>query len=159
MDSMEEIYKNHAKTVYGFLLARTGHPDTAEELTQETFYRAVKNLKEFRGESSISTWLCGIAKHVWLEDVKKKKRSDLDAVPEDLFVSLWDTQLPRWENMQVLKALHQLKEPMRETVYLRLVGNLSFAQIGEIMDRSENWARVTFYRAKEIIIKEVKRNE
>ena len=64
-----------------------------------------------------------------------------------------------WESMEVLKALHQLKDPMRETMYLRLVGNLTFAQIGEVMGRSENWARVTFYRGKELIIKEVKKDE
>ena len=67
MDSMEEIYKSHGRTVYGFLLTRTRNPDEAQELTQETFCRALKHLKEFKGESSVSTWLCGIAQNVWLE--------------------------------------------------------------------------------------------
>ena len=64
-----------------------------------------------------------------------------------------------WDSMQVLRALHNLKEPVRETMYLRLTGNLTFKQIGEIMGRSENWARVTFYRGKESILKEVKKDE
>ena len=155
MDSMEAIYKNHARTVYGFLLTRTRNPEEAQELTQETFCRALKHLKEFKGESSVSTWLCGIARNVWLEYVRRQQRGMEMKMPE----SVQDSHMIRWESMEVLKALHQLKDPMRETMYLRLVGNLTFAQIGEVMGRSENWARVTFYRGKELIIKEVKKDE
>ena len=152
MDSMEEIYKTHAKTVYGFLLTRTRDSDTAQELTQETFYRAVKQWKGFKGDSAVSTWLCGIARNVWLEYARKqKKRLDMESAEE--------THLAMWDSMQVLRALHNLKEPVRETMYLRLTGNLTFKQIGEIMGRSENWARVTFYRGKKSILKEVKKDE
>ena len=171
MDSMEDIYRDHAKAVYGFLLTRVRDSDTAEELTQETFYRAVKQIKTFKGDSSVSTWLCGIARNVWLEYVKgQKKRQDMDSLAgitdgdgrfgaKGSCGSAEEAHMAEWENMQILKALHRLKEPVRETLYLRLIGNLTFKQIGEIMGRSENWARVTFYRGKEIIMKEVKRNE
>lgn len=64
--------------------------------------------------------------------------------------------LRSWEQLEILKLLHGLEEPMREVMYLRLIGNLTFRQIGEIVDRSENWARVTYYRGKEKIVKEVK---
>ena len=73
--------------------------------------------------------------------------------------SVQDSHVVLWEQMRILKALHGLKEPVRETVYLRLIGNLTFAQIGEIMGRSENWARVNFYRGKEMIMREVKKDE
>ena len=171
MDSMEDIYRDHAKTVYGFLLTRVRDSDTAEELTQETFYRAVKQIKTFKGDSSVSTWLCGIARNVWLEYVKgQKKRQDMDSLAgitdgdgrfgaKGSCGSAEEAHMAEWENMQILKALHRLKEPVRETLYLRLIGNLTFKQIGEIMGRSEIWARVTFYRGKEIIMKEVKRDE
>lgn len=171
MDSMEEIYENHAKTVYGFLLTRVRDGDVAQELTQETFYRAVRQIKGFKGESSVSTWLCGIARNVWLEYVKKqKKKLDMEEMPgEDdaaggymargAYESAEESHLAMWDNIRILKALHNLKEPMRETMYLRLIGNLTFRQIGEIMGRSENWARVTFYRGKEIIMKEVEKDE
>ena len=171
MDSMEDIYRDHAKAVYGFLLTRVRDSDTAEELTQENFYRAVKQIKTFKGDSSVSTWLCGIARNVWLEYVKgQKKRQDMDSLAgitdgdgrfgaKGSCGSAEEAHMAEWENMQILKALHRLKEPVRETLYLRLIGNLTFKQIGEIMGRSENWARVTFYRGKEIIMKEVKRNE
>lgn len=123
MDSMEEIYQSHARIVYAFLLTKTQSPDLAEELTQETFYQAVKSIYTFREESSISSWLCGIARNVWLAQMRKQRD---------------------WVS---------LEDPMREVMYLRLIGNLTFGQIGEIMGRSENWARVTYYRGKEKIVK------
>lgn len=164
MDSkdMEQIYKQYANTVYGFLLSRTGDALLAEELTQETFYRAIKASKNYRGEGNVSTWLCGIAKRVFYEHLRRKKKGEAVESAEELIfaddVSIRSAEaevLGRWEQVAVLKALHNLKDPMREVMYLRLCGNLSFAQIGEIMEKSENWARVTFYRGKEKLLKEV----
>ena len=159
MDSMEEIYKKYAKTVYAFLLTRTHSPDMAEELTQETFYQAVKNIHKFKGDSRVSTWLCGIAKNLWYEYVRKQKRAGekTDELTEALEVTVdsAETQALRaWDSFQVMKLLHTLPDPMREVMYLRLSGNLTFSQIGEIMGRSENWARVTYYRGKEKLMKE-----
>lgn len=155
MDNMEQIYKQHAKTVYGFLLTKTQNPDLAEELTQETFYQAVKHLDTFQGNSSVSTWLCGIAKNLWYDTLRKQKRhtnsEELSDVP---LPSAENEYFKSWDNVAILKQLHNLKEPMREVMYLRLIGNLTFGQIGEIMDKSENWARVTYYRGKEKIVKE-----
>ena len=155
MDSMEHIYRQYAQTVYGFLLSRAGNPYLAEELTQETFYRAIKASNTYRGEGSVCTWLCGIAKRVWYEYLRKQKQeSPLDEAGEIQASSVEEEVFGKWDSMEVLKALHNLKDPMREVMYLRLSGNLSFAQIGEILDKSENWARVTFYRAKEKLLKE-----
>lgn len=155
MESMEEIYRRHAGTVYGFLLSKTGNPDLAEEMTQETFYRAIRASEGFKGESAVSTWLCGIAKRVWYEYLRKQKNDkNLEDCVEPSAASAEEEVLLQWDNIQILKALHRLTEPMREVMYLRLTGNLSFAQIGEIMEKSENWARVTFYRGKEKVVKE-----
>lgn len=158
MDSMEQIYLEHAKTVYGFLLTRTGNPDLAEELTQETFYQAVKHVDRYEGKSSVSTWLCGIAKNLWYGYLKKQKNQASLSEVEEIPVDSAETELFRgWENLQVLRMIHRLEDPMREVIYLRLIGNLSFAQIGEIMERSENWARVTYYRGKEKVMKEAEK--
>ncbi len=154
MDSMEQIYIQYSKLVYGFLLAKTKTPDLAEELTQETFFQAVKNINQFQGKSSVSTWLCGIAKNVWFGYLKKHKNQDTDIMDWEIPVeSVETTYFQSWTSMDVLKQLHNLGEPMREVMYLRLSGNLSFRQIGEIMGRTENWARVTFYRGKAIILR------
>ena len=158
MDSMEEIYLKHGKMVYGFLFTRTQDPDLAEELTQETFYRAVKNIGKYKGESSVSTWLCGIAKNLWYEHVRRQKKHMPLEEAEEIPVDSAETQLfHSWDSIQVLRLIHNLENPMREVMYLRLVGNLTFGQIGEIMERSENWARVTYYRAKERIVKEAEK--
>lgn len=156
MDPIEEIHQKHAKTVYGFLLTRTKNPDIAEELTQETFYQAAKGFSSFQGNSSVSTWLCGIAKNVWLSSLRKEKHTNLEQTAEEQLSSAEDAFFRDWEHIEILKLLHRLKDPGKEVMYLRLIGNLSFQQIGEIMERSENWARVTYYRNKEKIIKEAK---
>ena len=166
-DSMDRMYRKHSQMIYAFLLSRTGEAALAEELTQETFYQAVKSLDRFKGQSSASTWLCGIANNVWLSHLRKQKRSgeifssDEDEAcfasssaesPEDKFIRKVD-------NLTLMQALHEIKEPMREVLYLRLMGELSFREIGQIMGQSENWARVTFYRGKTKLIEGVKIDE
>jgi RNA polymerase sigma factor (sigma-70 family) len=158
MDSMEKIYAKHAKIVYGFLLTKTKNPDLAEELTQETFYQAIKCIDTFQQKSSVSTWLCGIAKNIWFDYLRTNKPIvPLDETSGEPVDSAETEFFQSWNNINLLKMLHNLREPMREVMYLRLSGELSYRQIGEIMGRSENWARVTFYRGKEIIMKEEKR--
>lgn len=156
MDSMEEIYLEHAKTVYGFLLSRTHDPDLAEELTQETFFQAVKGIDKFQGNCSISTWLCAIAKNLWREHLRKHEKQknlfDEGGIPPSITE---DDLYLEWDDLEVLKAVHRLRDPMREVMYLRLSSNLTFSQIGQILGKSENWARVTYYRGKEKIIEEV----
>ncbi|MCI7619639.1 MAG: sigma-70 family RNA polymerase sigma factor [Firmicutes bacterium] len=166
-DSMDRMYRKHSQMIYAFLLSRTGEAALAEELTQETFYQAVKSLNSFKGQSSASTWLCGIANNVWLSHLRKQKRSgeifssDEDEAcfasssaesPEDKFIRKAD-------NLTLMQALHEIKEPMREVLYLRLMGELSFREIGQIMGQSENWARVTFFRGKKKLIEGVKIDE
>ncbi len=156
MDTMEQIYLKHAKTVYCFLLSKSQNPDLAEELTQETFCQAVQNVDKFKGNSNVSTWLCGIAKNLLYEHLRKHKNHVNMIEAEELPVVSAEAELFfSWDNLHILKSLHKLDEPIREVMYLRLIGNLTFSQIGEIMERSENWARVTFYRGKARIIKEV----
>lgn len=160
MDSMEQIYQQHARTVYGFLLTKTQNPDLSEELTQETFYQAVKHINSFKGSSSVSTWLCGIAKNLLCNHLRRQKRQarleTVQELEEAAVDSAEEQVLAAWDNLHILKLLHNLEDPMREVMYLRLIGNLTFSQIGEIMGKSENWARVTYYRGKEKIVKEAK---
>lgn len=160
MHSMEEIYREHSKSVYAFLMVKTKNPDIAEELTQETFFEAVKNINRYKGKSNVLTWLCGIARNLWYQYLRdNKKKFPLDDAEDILVASTESEVFCNWENIQTIKLLHGLNEPIREVMYLRLIGNLSYRQIGEIMGQSENWARVMYYRGKEKIVKEAKRNE
>ena len=159
MQSMDEIYQEYAQTVYKYLISKTHNEDLAEELTQETFCQAIKSIGRFDGKSKVSTWLCGIAKNLYLAYLRKHPaHEDIDEVD----VSVDSAEKEALENLgkvELLKKLHDLEEPYREVTYLRAFGGLSCAEIGEVLGKSENWARVTFYRGKEKLRKEVQENE
>lgn len=162
---MDEIYREYANGVYKYLLSLCHDGDTAEELTQETFYRAVKSVKNYDGSCKMFVWLCQIAKHVWYKELEKRKKRgySIDESFEEstLFAgkaSVEENTVLAEEKMKMFKALHELDERTRETVYLRLTGEFSFREIGEILGMDEICARVTFYRGK-VKIREIIDNE
>ena len=163
MQSMDEIYQAHAKTVYKYLLTHTQSHDLAEELTQETFYQAVKSIGRFDGSCQISTWLCAIAKHQWLAYQRKHPHTEQwEDTADELKLAKASAEhevMEEQSRVELMKKLHGCPEPFREVLYLRIFGNLSFREIGEIMEKTENWARVTFYRGKERLRKEIGSNE
>ena len=160
MQSMDEIYQTYARTVYKYLLSKTQNEEIAEELTQETFYQAVRCIKRFDGSCKLSTWLCAIAKNqLWAYQRKHPVRESIDD-HEDLTGTSVEAEIfSQMKRVDLMKKLHSCPEPFREILYLRIFGNLSFREIGEIMGRTENWARVNFYRAKERLKKEMEENE
>lgn len=107
----------------------------------------------------MSVWLCQIAKHLWYQWLDKQNRREsvelTDKIPDSN--SLEMSVLLRAEKMDLYKAIHVLPEPMREVVHMRLTGEFSFSEIGKLLGRSENWARVTFYRAKQKILEEMEK--
>lgn len=151
MEDMDAIYREHVQTVYKFLLSQCHEADLAEELTQETFYRAVRSIGRYDGSCKLSVWLCQIGKHVWYQHLRKTKRRS-ESLTEDIVLpapSAEENVLSRAGHLELLRAVHTLPEQMREVVYLRLFGSLSFQEIGAVVGKTENWARVTFYRGKE----------
>ena len=155
MQKMDEIYQQYAQTVYRYLLSLTRDADLAEELTQETFFQAIRSIDRYNGSCKISTWLCAIAKRVlynW-----RRKHPAQEEMPEDTGQSASaETEVMQQQGrMALIARMHELPEPGREVVYLRVFGGLSFAEIGEVHGKSENWARVTYYRMKEKLRKDV----
>lgn len=151
MDEMEQIYQQHARTVYKFLLAQCGDPDLAEDLTQETFYQAIRSIGRFDGSCKLSVWLCQIARHLWYQHLRRHRREAPmpDAPPELPIPSAEEGLLEQEGRLTLLRQIHALPELSREVVYLRAFGNLSFREIGDVLGKTEVWARVTFYRSKE----------
>lgn len=153
---LQQIYEENVSYVYKYLFCLTHDTDLAEELTQETFYEATKGIHKFRGDCKIAVWLCQIGKRLWFKELKRRKNQ---FVPLDDMVNLQSEEdleyqyLQSLEKVELFRMLHQLDEITREVMYLRLTGELSFAQIGEILGKTENWARVTFYRGKQKIVK------
>lgn len=163
---MEEIYQENAKLVYRFLLKYCHDPQLAEELTQETFLRAMNSIDRYDYSCKISVWLCQIAKHIYLQYLAKRGKEipSEEITLEEMTGSSADQGIEeqvirRYELLDVLKDMQNLPEQMREVIYLRAMAGLSFREIGEILGKSENWARVTFYRGKERLLKGVRENE
>lgn len=150
---MEELYKEYSKLVYNYLYSLCRNKYTAEELTQETFYRAIKGVDKFKGNSKVTTWLCQIAKNIWIDYLNHEKQVSLvpfDDDTQNLFIEKMvesETE-ERDEIIDLYKQIHKLDEKTKEVCLLRIRGELSFKEIGEILGKTEEWARITFYRGK-----------
>ena len=155
---MEEIYERYSKLVYKYLYGLCKDEALAEDLTQETFYKAIRGINKFNNECKINTWLYRIAKNVWIDYLKKKKIT----VPleEQLVIdNSFENNLEDKNNLiNLYKSIHKLDENTREVLYLRINSELSFKDIGNILNKSEEWARIVFYRGK-IKLKEDMNND
>lgn len=158
MKELDEIYEKYAKKIYFFLFKLCGNENIAQELMQETFLKAIEKADSFEGRSDVTTWLCRIAKNEYLNYVKRKDNNNLPLEDDqsgadgDIMIHLEDKEAA----VSVHKALHALPEPYREVFTLRVMGELSFRQIGDIFGKNENWARVTFFRGKAKLIDKLK---
>jgi len=129
----------------------------AEEMTQETFYRAFRKINSFRGECSLYGWLCQIAKNIYFNESKKNKRATVVTSEHDTDCSDDITvQLMHKEQAMLLhQILHTLPDPYKEVFTLKIFGELKFREISALFGKSESWAKITYYRAKERIINEM----
>ena len=151
MEDMSRLYQQHAQTVYKFLLAQCRDAHLAEELTQETFYQAIRSVDRFNGSCKVSVWLCQIAKHLWYQHLRKHRREAAEGPPETVLPSAEEETLAQEGQLELLRKIHALSPDAREVVYQRSFGGLSFREIGDVCGRTETWARVTFYRSKELL--------
>ena len=153
MQNIEEIYKEYFETVNKYLFCLTRNNDISEELTQETFYKAVKKINTYKGDCKMSVWLCQIAKNLLFDYYSKNKRI-LDIEEKELFdiqalENVEEQLILKDEKLSLYRKMQKLDEKTREVMYLRITGELSFKEIGTILNKTENWARVTFYRGKQ----------
>lgn len=162
MFDMDAAYREYAVMVYKFLLSLCYEEELAEELTQETFYQAVRSVDRYDGSCKVSTWLCQIAKHLWYREMERRKRkgtSELTADMESLENPVEEQLLVKEEKMELFRKVHVLDEISKEIVLLRVTGAFSFKEIAELFGKNENWARVTYYRAKQKLLKGGEKNE
>ena len=135
----------------------------SEEIVQETFEVAIKNIDKFKGESKMSTWLCQIAKYIWYKTLRKEKKIDKVSFEslEGVVLSntiLEEEILEKQEKIEMFKKVQKLDEQTRNVIYLRILGNLDYKEIAEIMNKTPTWARVVFFRGKQKL-KEEKEDE
>lgn len=158
MKKIEELYQLYFKDIYLFVKALSKDEHIAEEITQETFFKAMKSIASFKGECDIRVWLCQIAKNTYYSYCKKNNRIISEEEPErtDTEQKSIESQLIDKEDaVAIHKILHKLEEPYKEVFHLRTFGELSFKEIGEVFEKTESWSRVTYHRAKMKIIEQL----
>jgi len=151
MNTIEELYNTYFHDVYLYMMSLSKSEEISEEITQETFFRAMKSLDKFEGKSSIKTWLCQIARNLFINHIKKQKRFSDDELPVDIpdvKADFVEKISDNSEAVSIHKILHNLEEPYKEVFSLRVFSELSFKQIADIFGKTESWARVTFHRGK-----------
>ena len=153
MTDFERAYRENAEIVYRYVFSLTRNADLAEEVTQQTFYEALRHPENYRGGAALSTYLCGIAGNLMKKELARRAKEnhvpieDMADLPGN--GSAEDTAVGNLNRQDLFRRIHALPERTREVVYLRLSGELPFSEIGAILGESETWARVTFYRGKE----------
>ncbi len=148
-DTDEKLYETYYMRVFSFAMTLAQNREQAEEITQETFFRAFSSQNRFRGESDELTWLCAIARNLFIDE--KRRLSRTQEFPEELPETgpgMEQKAIDRDTSFRIHVALHGLEEPYREVFELRIFGELSFREIGMIFKKTENWARVTYHRAR-----------
>ncbi len=166
MTDFEQTYKDYFRDVFLFVRQLSGgNGRLAEEITSEAFFRALNAVDTFRGDCEIRVWLCQIAKNCYFTRIKQDRKTELipdaeqytrgpEESPEDVLIRKEDAR-------QIKELLHELPDPYKEVFMWRTLGEMSFRQIGELFRKSENWACVTYHRARKMIQKgmEVQKNE
>ena len=148
-ETCERLYNAYYMRVFSYVMTLSGDRHSAEEITQEAFYRAFSKTASFRNESDEVTWLCAIAKNCFVDETRRRNKTA--PIPEDLASdgkSIEQLVTDRDSSFRIHAALHTMDEPYREVFELRIFGELSFSQIGTIFGKTENWARVTYHRAR-----------
>ena len=149
-EDFDQIYQDCFDPVYRYVLSLSGNPAVAEEITQETFFKALQSLNQFQGKSNLKSWLCAIARNQWLSEQRKKSVQPIDesASPADPSAGPEEAIVRQDESMRIHRLLHHLDEPYREVFTLRTLGQLRFRDIGDLFGKSENWACVVYHRAR-----------
>ncbi len=160
-NTAEKLYEAFYMKVFSYVMTLAKDRNDAEEITQETFFRAISTDKSFRGDSDSYTWLCAIAKNIFIDEKRRSSRQDDELSEElpDTNKGIEEKLTDRDQSLKIHLILHKLEEPYKEVFQLRIFGELSFAEIGSIFGKTETWARVTYHRARLKIKERMDENE
>lgn len=153
--NMDAIYRQYALPLKKYIYSMCKDSDLSDDIVSETFYKAIKNINSFYG-GNIFTWLCTIAKNIFFNHTKKKETQNESLEEKGVDIvshedSVEDVALRKQSSIELYKNMQQLDSVEREVIYLRNFAELSFKEIGEVLNKSENWSRVTYFRCKEKI--------
>ena len=159
MLSPEEIYREYCDMVQRYVYRLCRNQSLSEEITQETFYQALKSWEKFKGNSAVGTYLCSIAKRIYFSSLRKKSPDEVPLKDTDAHSDFVDQLILSDRAMTAHHLLHKLSEPYREVFTLRTFCDMDHAQIGELFGKSASWARVTYYRARMMLLDQMKEKE
>ena len=160
MQTIEDICKDYVSDVYRYLFCITHNTEIAEKLTQETMYKAIRNINQFNGECKINLWLYKIAKVEWYKYInnKNKPQKKLKNITLTSNATTEDKVIANTQKEKIYRAIQKLDDETSQVMFLKLENNMDFKEIGKIFDKTQRWAIMKFFRGKEII-KEMLRNE
>lgn len=149
----EKIYTTYFRDVFLYIHRLSNNEHLAEEITSETFFKAMNSIESFRGDCDIRVWLCQIAKNCYFSYLKKTQRIDSieDIETAEQSENFEERFFQKDAAMQIQKVLHDIPDPYKEVFMWRVFAEMSFKQIGQIFHKSENWACVTYHRARKMI--------
>ena len=158
MTDFEKLFNENREFIFKYLMKMTRDITLSEELTQETFFRAYMNYASLKNKEKASVWLCQIAKNTcfaWYNEQKKKEPlENLELVSDDQNIE--ETFVQKELSQKALHRLHELEDPYKEVFMLSVFGGFSLKDISSIFGKSESWARVTFYRAKQKLLERMR---
>ena len=160
-NTAEKLYEAFYMKVFSYVMTLAKDQNDAMEITQETFFRAITTDKVFRGESESYTWLCAIAKNIFIDEKRRQSRqAEVEDVERpDTKKNIEKELVDKETSLRIHRILHTLEEPYKEVFQLRTFGELSFNEIGSIFGKTESWARVTYHRARLKIRERMDENE
>lgn len=157
---IEKLWQLYFNYVYSFSVRLSGSKEVAEEVTQETFFRAIESIDQFKGKCKVEVWLCQVAKNIYFSKVKRNKRYvALDGREKMEEASLEELMVEKEQAFEIHKTLHELPQPYKEVFWLRIFGELSFDDINKLFGKKGSWASVTFCRAKTKIQRSIQKKE
>ncbi|MDD4773976.1 MAG: sigma-70 family RNA polymerase sigma factor [Eubacteriales bacterium] len=153
MTELESLYRAYFRDVYLYILSLSKDEHIAEDITSEAFIKAIKSIDTFKGDCDIRVWLCQIAKNCYYSYLRKNKKIIYtDEEPEHISeINIEQSIVYKEDSIKIHEILHKLKEPYKEVFSLRIFSELSFKEIGYLFGKSENWACVTYHRARKKI--------
>ncbi len=158
MTEFEKLFNENKEFIFKYLMKMTRDASLSEELTQETFFRAYMNYASLRNKEKASVWLCSIAKNTYFAWYNEQKKIDHENLPEkaDESANIEEMFINKELYNKALQCLHELEEPYKEVFMLSVFGGFSLKEISALFSKSESWARVTFYRAKQKILEKMR---
>ena len=160
LDELEKMCNLHYKYVKSYALSLCLNETLAEDITQETFYNAIKKIDTFKNDCKLETWLCSIAKNIFLNQKRKKQTESISDYPNLVADSNIEESIIKDESVKrILAEAVKLETPYKEAFYMKVLGDMPYSAIADVFSKTENWARVTYFRAKKQIEERMSENE